>query len=167
MLKMNSACIIQCAAIDPHPFNDGGRIGGNEFRERLDEVPSLRRPWSSAAPPSAAKHSPTPATTITTSIHLSTSCTRHPAGKSTRSALWNVVTAALAFRSITPRGLLVPRRRGALGLTPPLMDGARSSLHGCPKPAPPPAGASGLSLRLNAFGYNPTHLVQLTSTTSP
>jgi hypothetical protein len=51
MLKMNSACIIQCAAIDPHLFNDGGRIGGNEFRVRLDEVPSygglghlLRRP---------------------------------------------------------------------------------------------------------------------------
>ena len=52
MLKMNSACIIiQCAAIDPHLFNDGGRIGGNEFRVRLDEVPTcgglghlLRRP---------------------------------------------------------------------------------------------------------------------------
>jgi hypothetical protein len=72
----------------------------------------------------------------------------------------------LAFRSITA-GLLVPRRRGALGLTRPLMDGARSSLHGCPKPAPPPAGASELSLSLDAFGYNPTHLVQLTSTTSP
>jgi hypothetical protein len=48
---MNSACIIQCATIDPHLFNDGGRIGGNEFRMRLDEVPSwgglghlLRRP---------------------------------------------------------------------------------------------------------------------------
>jgi hypothetical protein len=40
MLKMNSACIIQCAAIDPHRFNDGGRIGGNEFRVRLDEAPS-------------------------------------------------------------------------------------------------------------------------------
>jgi hypothetical protein len=37
MLKMNSACIIRCAAIDPHLFNDGGRIGGNEFRVRLDE----------------------------------------------------------------------------------------------------------------------------------
>ena len=56
---------------------------------------------SSAAPPSAAKHSPTPATTITTSIHPGTSCTRHPAGKSTRSALRNAVTAALGFRSIT------------------------------------------------------------------
>jgi hypothetical protein len=51
MLKMNAACIIQRAAIDPHLFNDGGRIGGNEYRERLDEVPScgglgrlLRRP---------------------------------------------------------------------------------------------------------------------------
>jgi Protein of unknown function (DUF3761) len=51
--------------------------------------------------------------------------------------------------------------------TPPLMDCARSSLHGCPKPTPPPAGASELSLCLDAFGYNPTHLVQLTSTTSP
>ena len=40
MLKMNSACIIQCAAIDPHLFNDSGQIGGNEFRVRLDEVPS-------------------------------------------------------------------------------------------------------------------------------
>jgi len=38
MLKMNSACIIiQCAAIDPHLFDDGGRIGSNEFRVRLDE----------------------------------------------------------------------------------------------------------------------------------
>jgi hypothetical protein len=37
MLKMNSACIIQCAAIDPHLFNDGGRIGGNEFRVRRIE----------------------------------------------------------------------------------------------------------------------------------
>ena len=35
---MNSACIIQCAAIDPHLFNDGGRIGGNESRVRLDSV---------------------------------------------------------------------------------------------------------------------------------
>jgi hypothetical protein len=40
MLKMNSACTIQCAAIDPHLFKDGGRIGGNQFRLRLDEVPS-------------------------------------------------------------------------------------------------------------------------------
>jgi len=61
----------------------------------------LAAAWSSASPPSAAKQSPTPATIITTSIHLGTSCTRHPAGKSTRSALRNVVTAALAFRSIT------------------------------------------------------------------
>jgi hypothetical protein len=43
-------------------------------------------------------------------VRQSTSCTRHPAGKSTRSALRNVVTAALAFRSITS-GMLVPRRR--------------------------------------------------------
>ena len=63
------------------------------------------------------------------------------------------------------RGPARTRGRGALGLTLPL--GARSSLHGCPKPAPPPAGASGLSLRLDAFEYNPMHLVQLTSTTSP
>jgi hypothetical protein len=48
---MNAACIIQRAAIDPHLFNDGGRISGKEFRERLDEVSScgglcrlLRRP---------------------------------------------------------------------------------------------------------------------------
>jgi hypothetical protein len=51
MLKMNAACIIQCAAIGRHLFNAGGRIGGNESRVRLDEVPScggfghlLRRP---------------------------------------------------------------------------------------------------------------------------
>jgi hypothetical protein len=90
----------------------------------------------------------------------------HPASKSTRSALRNVVTAALAFRSITA-GMLVPRRRGARGLTRPLMEGAPSPLHGCPKPAPAPAGASELSLRLDGFGYNRTHLVQLISTTSP
>jgi hypothetical protein len=72
----------------------------------------LAAAWSSASPPSAAKHSLTPATTITTSIHLGTSYTRQPAGKSTRSAPRNVVTAALAFGA-SPRGLLVPRRRGA------------------------------------------------------
>jgi len=44
---------------------------------------------------------------------------------------------------------------------------AASPLHGCQKPAPAPAGASELSLRLDGFGYNRTHLVQLTSTTSP
>jgi hypothetical protein len=41
MLKMNSACIIQWAAIDPHLFNVGGRIGGNESRVTLDEAPSF------------------------------------------------------------------------------------------------------------------------------
>ena len=29
MLKMNAVCIVQCAAIDPHLFDDGGRIGGD------------------------------------------------------------------------------------------------------------------------------------------
>ena len=35
MLKMNSACIIQWVAIDPHLFNVGGRIGGNKSRVSL------------------------------------------------------------------------------------------------------------------------------------
>jgi hypothetical protein len=63
--------LIKCAAIDPHLLTDGGRIGGNEFRVRLDEVPScgglghlLRRP--------VRKHSPTPASKVTTSIRLGT-----------------------------------------------------------------------------------------------
>jgi hypothetical protein len=89
-------------------------------------------------------------TTITTSIHLGTSCTRRPAGKSTRSALRNVMTAALAFRSITAG----PTRTTAAwctGVDRPLMDGARSSLRDYLKPAPPPAGASELSVCLDAF----------------
>ena len=40
MLKMNAACIVQCAAIGRHLFNADGRIGGSESRVRLDEVPS-------------------------------------------------------------------------------------------------------------------------------
>jgi hypothetical protein len=36
------------------------------------------------------------------------------------------------------RGVCSYHRGAALGLTRPLMDGARSWVHGCPKPAPPP-----------------------------
>ena len=71
MLKMNAVCIVQCAAIDPHLFTDGGRIGGNEFRVRLDEVPSGGGLGHLLAA-QCGKHSPMPATTVTTSIRLGT-----------------------------------------------------------------------------------------------
>jgi hypothetical protein len=31
MLKTNAGYIIQCAAVGPHFFNDGGPIGGNSI----------------------------------------------------------------------------------------------------------------------------------------
>jgi hypothetical protein len=146
MLKMNSACIIRCAAIDPHLFNDVGRIGGNEFRVGLDEVPScgglghlLRRPERQSTRLRLQQQSLRQFVWALSALAILRA-------RSTRSALRNVVTAALAFRSITAG----PARTTAAWRT-----------------GPPPAGASELSLRLDAFGYNPTHLVQLTSTTSP
>jgi hypothetical protein len=50
--------------------------------------------------------------------------------------------------------------------SPEGMDRAPSSLRDYLEPAPPLAEESELTLHLDAFGYNPTHLVQLTSTTS-
>jgi hypothetical protein len=69
---MNAVCIVQCAAIDPHLFDDGGRIGGNESRVRLDEVPACGGFGHLLRRPIAAKHARTPATTITMSIPLGT-----------------------------------------------------------------------------------------------
>jgi hypothetical protein len=86
------------------------------------------------------------------------------------------VTAALAFRSITagPARTTAAWRTGidlasygwrsfVAARLPEACASARRSV----RAESPPAGASELSLRLDAFGYNPTHLVQLTSTTSP
>src|SRR5580698_4037411 len=136
MPKMNAACIIQCAAIDPHLFHDGGRIGGNEFRVRLDEIPSCRGLDHLLRRPSAAKH-----------VLHSPSCGQEHEKRTAEC------------------------RDGSVSFSEHHLGNARttaaSPLHGCQKPAPAPAGASELSLRLDGFGYNRTHLVQLTSTTSP
>jgi hypothetical protein len=76
------------------------------------------------------------------------------------------VTAALAFRSITA-GPARTTAAGPTGIDPASYRWRSFVAARLPEAAPPPAGASELSLRLDAFGYNPTHLVQLTSTTSP
>jgi hypothetical protein len=88
----------------------------------------------------------TPATTIrfellcarhrTSDIRLDTWCTRRPAARSTRSARRNAAMAVLAIQSITAGRALTT-----------------AAWNNGIKPVP-------------AFGYNPTHLVQLTSTTN-
>ena len=161
---MNSACIIRCAAMDPHLFNDGGRIGGNEFRVRLDEslLAAALVICFAAKCGKALAHACNNNYCVNSSGHVvhSPSCgkehEKRPCGMS----------AALAFRSITTG----PARTTAAWRTgiDPASYGWRSFVAArLPDAGAPPAGASELSLSSDAFGYNPTHLVQLTSTTSP